>query len=142
MVTPAGALMRIARMEQVILQPEELIGRCPGANPDLLLVAHFNADCCRDQTALKLMRYEAAARRAYMQSRKQLLALQKQRAGAPKPLPVQPHTRNYKTKPISPNPASHNPGLPQCAHAESVSGTEKSAEPGSDASASPIFVCP
>jgi hypothetical protein len=96
-------LMRIARMEQFVLQPnDQLFALCPAANPDVLLMAQFTADCCQDQTAFKLMRYEAAARRAYMQSLKQLLALQKQKVAAPKPLPAQPVTENYKTKPIPP----------------------------------------
>jgi hypothetical protein len=72
------------------------------ANPDLLLMAQFNADCCQDQTALKLLRYEDAARRAYHQSLRQLLALKKHRAAQAKALSAQPVTQNYKTKPIPP----------------------------------------
>jgi hypothetical protein len=102
-------LMRIARMQQIVLQPDsDMLARCPGGHPVFLQIAQFVNDCNGDQTAFKLMRYEAAARRAYMQSLKQLLALQKLRASAPKPVPVQPDTQNYKSKPIPAEAAPRN----------------------------------
>jgi hypothetical protein len=107
-------LMRIARMQQIVLQPDsDMLARCPGGHPIFLQIAQFVNDCNGDQTALKLLRYETATRRAYMQSLRQLMALQKQRA-ASKSLPAQPVTQNHKTKPIPPQDAiaSPAPSLP------------------------------
>jgi hypothetical protein len=100
-------LLRIARMEQQLLQPNKpLLEQCPpGSHPDMILAAQFNIKCTfADATMRHLLRYEAAARRAYMQSLRQLLTLQKQRALEAKALSAQPVTKNYKTKPI-PSPA-------------------------------------
>jgi hypothetical protein len=98
-------LLRIARMEQQLLQPNKpLLQQCPpGSHPDMILASQFNIQCTfADATMRHLLRYEAAARRAFMQSLRQLLALQKQRAAEAKVISTQPVTKNYKTKPISP----------------------------------------
>jgi hypothetical protein len=108
-------LWRIARMEQQLLQPHPvLLQKAPqGTHPDMILAGQFTAECTLADSALRcLMRYEAAARRAYHQSLRQLMALQKQRAADAKPLPAQQVTKNYKTKPISPPPSEPIPISP------------------------------